>query len=208
MWEVVVAWIIIFAVAQWWFRFIITVREGEAFLCFRWGRYCGTLTRGFNIVLPWVHRVSEPIPQGRLLYTMQPFDSYSVDHVSITLEGTISYIITEPVKYVLMHDRAKEAIELTVQGSLLEHISTRSWKKNIIVNPKELIPNILKNIEEVYGVAQLEVMLKRPRISDSIINYLLMKQSDIFQTKGILDLIGSINTRVDVISKNMIEHRT
>lgn len=89
---VIVAIFVISAIA----RSIVVVRQTQAFLVERLGRYSRTMEAGLHLLVPFIDRVRAKVDLREMVYSFPPQSVITSDNLVVDIDSVIYFQVTEP----------------------------------------------------------------------------------------------------------------
>ncbi len=78
------------------FRSIVVVRQTQAYLVERLGRYSRTMDAGLHLLVPFLDRVRAKVDMRELVYSFPPQSVITADNLVVDIDSVIYFQVTEP----------------------------------------------------------------------------------------------------------------
>lgn len=104
----------------------VKVNQYDHALLMRWGVYKKTLTKGLN----WKMPIADDVLSCRNTITTIETDKQSIvslDGKEVVISTVIRYRVTDPVKFLLDVERAKDVLKDTALGVIKDVVITKNW---------------------------------------------------------------------------------
>ncbi|MFQ5996504.1 MAG: SPFH domain-containing protein [Dehalococcoidales bacterium] len=153
---IVVAALVLLAAA------IRIVKQYERGVVLRFGRLVGVRNPGFNVIIPFVDRMSK-VSLRIVPYVLEPQEVITRDNVTVRVDAVVYFMVIDPVKAVINVENYREAIiqlALTTLRSVLgqsELDELLAHRDQINLRLRQIID---KESEEPWGVSATLVEVK------------------------------------------------
>lgn len=138
------------------------VRQSNAMIVERLGRYHRTLTTGPHMILPFIERASRPISLKEIVADFKPQPVITKDNVTMQIDTVVYFAITDPKLYTYGVDRPISAIENLTATTLRNIVGELELDETLTsrdtVNSKMRI--ILDEATDPWGIKINRVELK------------------------------------------------
>ena len=138
------------------------VKQYERGVLFRFGRLTGTRQPGFNVIIPFVDRMTK-ISLRIVPFVLEPQEVITKDNVTVRVDAVVYFMVIDPAKAVLNVENYREAIvqlALTTLRSVLgqsELDELLSHRDQINLRLREIID---EQSEEPWGIRATLVEVK------------------------------------------------
>jgi regulator of protease activity HflC (stomatin/prohibitin superfamily) len=106
MWAVIVAFLAIVVVR----KAVIIVRQGFEYTAERFGRYSGTFSPGFHLILPFVTRIGHKVNMMERVLDVPSQEVISKDNAVLTVDGVVFFQVLDAAKAAYEVHRLEYAV--------------------------------------------------------------------------------------------------
>jgi regulator of protease activity HflC (stomatin/prohibitin superfamily) len=106
------AWIIVLIIAVFLFLFVFSVRivkQYERGVVLRFGRLMGTRNPGFNVILPFIDRMTK-VSLRVVTWVLEPQEIITRDNVTVRVDAVVYFLAIDPVKAVINVEDYRQAV--------------------------------------------------------------------------------------------------
>lgn len=106
------AWIIVLAVVSFlvlWFFSVRIVKQYERGVVLRFGRLVGTRDPGFNVIVPFVDRMTK-VSLRVVTWVLEPQEVITRDNVTVRVDAVVYFLAIDPIKAVINVEDYRQAV--------------------------------------------------------------------------------------------------
>jgi len=146
------------------------VKQYEQGVVFRFGRLVGTRRPGFNVILPFIDRMTKV--SSRIVTTvLEPQEVITRDNVTVRVDAVVYFMVIDPVKAVVNVENYREAI-IQLALTTLRSVVGQSELDELLAHRDQINLRIREIIdeqsEEPWGVRATLVEVKDTLLPESM----------------------------------------